>query len=90
MNLNDSNIYPDREKPPLLSHPGNTDKFIFTPKKHYGFAKGFFILCVLVVWAFGVMFCLSYNTTDVQERETAQPQEEMFDWKPIPGKKFPS
>ena len=70
--------------------PGATDKFIFTPKKHYAWAKGILILLVMMVWCAGIFACLSMNTTDMQEQEAAQPQKEQLDWKPIPGKKFPS
>ena len=86
----DNQIASSEMEIPLLKAQNNNDRFIFKPRKQYGWAKGFIIFLCLFAWAVGIGLCLAYNEVAQKEQEAAQPQEEIFDWKPIPDKKSPA
>ena len=87
--MNDNQIVQSVNKDPLLQSQNSSDRYIFKPKKQYGWAKGFIIILCLFAWSVGIGLCLAYNEVVQKEQEAAQPQEEIFDWKPIPNKKYP-
>ncbi|WNJ19410.1 hypothetical protein [Pontibacter sp. G13] len=75
-------------RPSPLSELGKTDTFIFRPKRHFGLWKSLLIILGFVGIGLAMYYALPWDETIQQE--TSLPGETDFDWRPIPGERYPS
>ncbi len=71
-----------------LQEAGNSDRYIFRPRKHYAWAKGALILLFLVGWAVAVVYYA--NQTQEVPADASETKERQLDWRQRPGSKYPT